>query len=167
MKPEREKGNVEINPRRANAPIPREITKHLTPLQTKMLKSLDVNMGIVSRAAENIGISRCVHYKWYRTIPAYKEYYDLIQERVVDFAEGELYKQIASGEVASTIFFLKTKGKSRGYVEKTETEISGNLGIKWVEEKTYEQPLIEDAEVISENETKTDDEVDGQANQGS
>jgi hypothetical protein len=38
----------------------------------------------------------------------------------IDFAESQLHKQIKEGSTAATIFFLKTKGKQRGYVERIE-----------------------------------------------
>jgi hypothetical protein len=45
----------------------------------------------------------------------------------LDFAESQLHKQIQSGEVSSTIFYLKTKGKKRGYVERSEVDHSGSM----------------------------------------
>ena len=58
--------------------------------------------------------------------PAYAEAYNEIKELAIDFAESHLHQLIAKGDVASTIFFLKTKGKGRGYVERTE--ITGSEG---------------------------------------
>ena len=40
----------------------------------------------------------------------------------IDFAESQLHKQIRDGNSTATIFFLKTKGKKRGYVERQEIE---------------------------------------------
>jgi hypothetical protein len=37
-----------------------------------------------------------------------------------------LHTLIDNGDVASTIFYLKTKGKKRGFVERTE--LTGNEG---------------------------------------
>jgi hypothetical protein len=47
-----------------------------------------------------------------------------IQESAVDFAESSLHQQIKDKVPSSTIFYLKTKGKHRGYVEKQEIEVN-------------------------------------------
>jgi hypothetical protein len=38
----------------------------------------------------------------------------------LDFAEASLFKQIKEGNTPATVFFLKCKGKSRGYSDKSE-----------------------------------------------
>ena len=38
----------------------------------------------------------------------------------MDYAESQLHKQIGEGSTSATIFYLKTKGKSRGYIERQE-----------------------------------------------
>ena len=43
-----------------------------------------------------------------------------IQNIALDFAESQLHKQIGDGSTAATIFYLKTKGKKRGYIERQE-----------------------------------------------
>ena len=48
-----------------------------------------------------------------------------IAEVTLDFAESMLHKQIQDKDTTATIFFLKTKGKKRGYVERQEVEHSG------------------------------------------
>ena len=42
----------------------------------------------------------------------------------MDFAESQLHQQIKDGSVAATIFYLKTKGKKRGYIEKSELDVT-------------------------------------------
>ena len=37
-----------------------------------------------------------------------------------------MHKQINEGNTSATIFFLKTKGKKRGYVERQEFEVVEN-----------------------------------------
>ena len=39
----------------------------------------------------------------------------------LDVAEGVLMKAVTEGKTAELLFYLKTQGKSRGYVERTET----------------------------------------------
>jgi hypothetical protein len=43
-----------------------------------------------------------------------------IENVALDFAESQLHKQISENSTAATIFYLKTKGKKRGYIERQE-----------------------------------------------
>ena len=107
-------------------------------LKKAMIEALEKSLGVVTTAAKAVGIDRSTHYDWNNNDPEYRAAVDSISDIALDFAESQLHKQIQGGEVSSTIFYLKTKGKKRGYVEKTEVEHSGELGITWLEEKTYE-----------------------------
>jgi hypothetical protein len=44
----------------------------------------------------------------------------------LDFAESSLHKQIRNGSTPATIFFLKCKGRGRGYIEKQEIDFNNN-----------------------------------------
>ena len=48
----------------------------------------------------------------------FKKSVDSIEDIALDFAESQLHKQIKDGNVTATIFYLKTKGTKRGYIEK-------------------------------------------------
>jgi len=85
------------------------------------------NLGIVSASCKMVGISRWLHYDWINNDPGYKKEIESITEDCIDFAEGKLLQKINGGDTIATIFFLKTKGKSRGYIERTETEASVTL----------------------------------------
>lgn len=85
-----------------------------------MIDALEKSLGIVTSACKAVGISRETHYRWMREDEQYKEAVQSIEDIALDFAESQLHKQIKEGEVTSTIFFLKTKGKKRGYVERQE-----------------------------------------------
>jgi len=102
-----------------------------------MLEALERSLGIVSTACKNVGISRETHYRWLREDENYKTQVEDISNFTLDFVESQLHKQIMDGEVSSTIFYLKTKGKKRGYIEKQEIEMSGGMTINWEEKKTY------------------------------
>ena len=44
------------------------------------------------------------------------------KETLLDLAESKLIQNIQDQDTTSIIFYLKTQGKKRGYVEKTEVE---------------------------------------------
>lgn len=100
----------------------------LQKLTTKkaMLQALEQTLGIVTAACKIVGISRETHYDWLKSDEEYKAAVDSIQDITLDFAESQLHKQIKDGEVTSTIFYLKTKGKKRGYIERVENDLSIN-----------------------------------------
>ena len=91
-----------------------------------MIEALGKTLGIVTNACKQVGISRQTHYKWYREDLDYRKAVDDVENITLDFAESKLHEQIFEGNVASIIFFLKTKGKSRGYVERQEIEMNRN-----------------------------------------
>jgi len=88
----------------------------------KFLEALGQCLGIVSDASINTGVGRRTHYTWLKEDPEYRAAVEDITERTIDHVEGKLYQLINKGDVASTLFFLKTKAKHRGYIERTQTE---------------------------------------------
>lgn len=82
-----------------------------------MIGALRANLGIVTQACKTVGIDRKRHYIWMNNDPKYKEEVEGITEETVDFAESSLLKQIQEKNTTATIFYLKTKGRKRGYVE--------------------------------------------------
>lgn len=101
-----------------------------------MIQALEKALGIVTTACKTAGISRDTHYRWLKEDPEYARMVEDIADIALDFAESQLHKQIMDGEVSSTIFFLKTKGKKRGYIERQEITGStdGSLNIKIIRE---------------------------------
>lgn len=85
-----------------------------------MIEALRVKLGIVSAACNEVGINQKTHYNWLKTDAEYKDKAENIQDYVLDFAESALYKQVAQGNTTAIIFFLKTRGKKRGYIERPE-----------------------------------------------
>jgi len=47
-------------------------------------------------------------------------------ETRIDFAESKLNSNINAGKETSIIFFLKTRAKSRGYIEKQELQVDSH-----------------------------------------
>lgn len=122
-----------------------------------MLKALAKKRGIIKDAAAICGISRKTHYDWIRTCPWYAACVDEIQDAAVDFVESKLFNLIDRGSEAATIFFMKTRGKGRGYIEKIESDITINkpvVNIDWT------QSAEEIQEVDGGSEVRTDTEAD-------
>lgn len=95
----------------------------------KLLESLKDSSGIITYACEKAGISRQTYYRWYREDPEFKARADDISELQIDVAEASLLKKIQKGDTAAIIFYLKTKGKDRGYSERREVVVPGGIDI--------------------------------------
>ena len=85
-----------------------------------MITALKKSMGIVSTACDKVGIVRSTHYKWMDEDKQYRKDVEDITEYVLDFAESKLFESIEKDNLTATIFFLKTRAKKRGYVERIE-----------------------------------------------
>lgn len=93
-----------------------------------MIEALEKSLGVVTTACKIVGIDRTLHYKWMKEDKEYADEVLSLSEMVLDFAESKLHNLISTGDTTATIFFLKTKGKKRGYIERTE--ITGADGDK-------------------------------------
>lgn len=85
-----------------------------------VLLQLEKTLGVVAPALRKLGIPRSTYSRWLEDDPDFREKVAEMEDLVLDFAESSLHKQIKDGIPGSTIFFLKTKGKHRGYVERQE-----------------------------------------------
>src|SRR5574344_567510 len=89
-----------------------------------MIKALKETLGIVTAAAKKANINPCTHYEWMKKDEKYAADVEEVGEQCLDFAESQLLKLIAGGDTTATIFYLKTKGKGRGYVEKQQIDVT-------------------------------------------
>jgi hypothetical protein len=115
--------------------------------KTAMIQALEKTMGNVTEACTMVGINRTTHYDWYNDDPDYRAAVDSVGDIALDFVEGKLFELINGPmrEVlteegiqqlkdaptpSAVIFYLKTRGKKRGYIERQEITGADNEPIK-------------------------------------
>ena len=87
---------------------------------------LKESRGLQALAAKQLGVSLRTITNYLNKFPDLKEILDEEREATLDMAEASLYRAVIRGEAWAVCFFLKTRGKSRGYVERTEVEEVSN-----------------------------------------
>lgn len=113
-----------------------------------VLEFLKKTRGIVSAACESANIARSTFYDWCNNDPEFRIAVDDINEGAIDFVESKLMEKIDGISVqtynqkgeptvyeqppsdTAIIFFLKTKGKKRGYIERQEVDNMGIIAIQ-------------------------------------
>jgi len=97
-------------------------------------------LGVVTVACKQTDIPRSTYYKWLKEDEQFAKAVKDIENIALDFGESQLHSQMKDGNTSATIFFLKTKGKKRGYVERSELDLTSgdepvkiNVNIKGVE----------------------------------
>jgi hypothetical protein len=114
--------------------MPRKELLSTATTKTAMLDALEKSLGIVTTACQAVGIDRVTHYRWMRADMEYKAAVESIADKALDFAETHLHALIKDKNPAAVIFFLKTKGKARGYVERQEIEVQESRPLSWFKE---------------------------------
>lgn len=99
-------------------------TKFRNKKKQAFLAKMETTLGNITESCKAANIDRKTYYNWMKADPAFAEAVNNLAESSLDFAESCLKKQIKDGNTTATIFYLKTKGKARGYIE--THEIIGN-----------------------------------------
>jgi len=102
-------------------------TNKIQQKKKALIEALTQTLGVITSACKITGIDRTMFYDYYNSDETFAEQVRDIQEVAVDFAESKLYEQIKSNNTTATIFYLKTKGKNRGYIERQEIQHSGEI----------------------------------------
>ena len=98
-------------------------TQKLSKKETFLI-SLRNNLGHISNACEAANIHRRTYYSWIEKDKEFKDKCDDVNEGLVDLAESKLFENINNNDNTCILFFLKCKGKSRGYRERQEISLS-------------------------------------------
>jgi hypothetical protein len=85
--------------------------------------------GNISAVARALKVSRKTLYQHISANETLQQVLEDSRESMLDDAEDALQKAIKDGQPWAVCFALKTKGKSRGYVEKQEIEQSGEMKV--------------------------------------
>jgi hypothetical protein len=88
--------------------------------QEKVIDALKKTKGMVYLAAKELGCEAQTVYNYRDRYPAVRAEMEQQDGEVDDAAEMVLYRAIMAGEPWAVQFRLKTKGKGRGYSERTE-----------------------------------------------
>ena len=92
------------------------------------INSLANNSGHISNTCKAINIGRQTYYNWIEDDNDFKEQCENVSESLLDNAEDKLQKLINDNNITAIIFFLKTKGRKRGYSESTQLELVRPIG---------------------------------------
>jgi predicted transcriptional regulator len=85
------------------------------------LKSLDGNMAATAR---RFHCSRALVWRYVNEDHELREFVDELSESFKDVAEQTLFNAIREGNIIATIFYLKTRGRDRGYSERVELALN-------------------------------------------
>ena len=95
-----------------------------------VIEQLKESLGIVTTACINAGIDRSTFYEWMKNDAEFAKAVDDIEDVTLDFVEGKLLQNVKDNDTQSILFYLKTKGKRRGYTERTEIQADITSGGK-------------------------------------
>jgi hypothetical protein len=109
------------------------MTYHFT--KERVLEAISGTFGVMSTVAKRLdGITwhtaETYVNRWAETRQAFADE----NERALDLSESKMLEAIHSGDAQMIRFHLATKGKRRGYTEKTEQEMTVRLKIVYGED---------------------------------
>lgn len=87
-------------------------------LFAEQIKALNANLGALARY---FGVNRSTVLEYLDRHPELQQICYDTRETMLDMGEASLYRAVLAGEAWAVQFFLKTRGRMRGYVERLDT----------------------------------------------
>lgn len=117
--------------------------------QNAFINELMRNNYNISKTCRKVKMHNSMYYKWMED-PAFKKVMEKLRDREVDNFEDAFRDLVEERNPQAVIFGLKTRGKHRGYVERTEVAHFGASEIKIVIEEGSNKRTenVVDAEVV-------------------
>ena len=100
--------------------------KEIESRKSQIVKLFLKNAGNISKLCEKVQITRKTFYEWLNTDEDFRQQIDAENEALLDYTESKHFENIMAGKETSIIFTLKTKGKSRGWVEQQHVHHTGS-----------------------------------------
>lgn len=91
-----------------------------------VLPLIESNRGNVAAIARSLGVTRGTIWNRCNESPTLMQALTDAREAMIDNAESMLYKKVLEGSTPELLFFLKTQGRHRGYVERQENVVSND-----------------------------------------
>ena len=88
-------------------------------------KAIEDSGGQYQTIAERLGCEWHTAKTYVEKDEETKKAYENETESVLDLAESKLIENIKDNDNTAIIFYLKTKGKKRGYIERSELVVAG------------------------------------------
>lgn len=89
-------------------------------------KAIKGSGGLISKIARKLDCEWHTANRWIDKLDLQREL-ENERESILDLAEDKLVTNIREGDNCSILFYLKCKGKQRGYVERNEIQHSGKV----------------------------------------
>lgn len=120
----------------------------------KLLEGLVKYKGIVTDACKYANCSRKTYYKYLKEDEDFAEEAKDAQDQALDFVEGKLFSLIQQENPTAIIFYLKTKGKKRGYVERQEITGADGDAIKTEQKQDLSKLSVDELKQLRKLNTK-------------
>ena len=95
----------------------------LSDKKETFLKIFEKNRCNVAVSCRKSNIGRRTYYNWKEADKDFAQACVDTEEGLIDNAEDKLQELINKNNPIAVLFYLKTKGKKRGYIEKQEVEL--------------------------------------------
>ena len=86
----------------------------------RIIEAIKHSDGLLTDAAKKAHVGYTTLWRYTKDYSSVEQAVKEAKETMLDFAESKLYGKIRDGDNTAIIFFLKTQGKARGYIERQE-----------------------------------------------
>ena len=118
----------------------------LNDKQAQFLANYTTNGFILHQAALKTGISKNQFYIWKANYPHFAKAMELLRDQFFDVIEDQYKKLVTDGNVPAILFGMKTLGKDKGYSERVEQHITGQVEHSAINVEKMRQIYLESQE---------------------